>query len=381
MALPRLPAPSLAQARSARSTVPVHPPLHRPEEGQGPAVQVLGHTQALFPPSAGGDGPRCSWGQSRGHEGRAASPSRPTANGTEGRDPTGRRGRAGGAGEEDPALRVDSALGSPWLAARQAVRARVLLGDKAGLGLGSDRTVGGWGEHDTTNGPDSSSSGRSPSRDDRLARSLPRACAGGHAEPVESRAQLPRRRAAGCVSRIHGPSSAVCPASADRPGVRLSVPQAWVEAAAVASAGFRKSMQARRRRQDDADAAMDVNRSRLGPRRRPSCSEQSGRTDGPRRGRPACREREPLSCWCPAVPPPQTLAARVRNQALMRIFGVSPGPTPRPTPAASSGGRVRERRGETVLFRPGQRGPRVYRILVKRLSTDTDSCGAHGRDR
>lgn len=241
----------------------------------------------------------------------------------------GRPGRAGGAGEEDPALRVDSALGSPW------------------LGPGSDRTVGGWGEHDTTNGPDSSSSGRSPSRDDRLARSLPRACAGGRAEPVESRAQLPRRRAAGCVSRIHGPSSAVCPASADRPGVRLSVPQAWAEAAAVASACFRKSMQARRRgRQDDDDnAAMDVNRSRLGPRRRPSCSEQSGRTDGPRRGRPACREREPLSCWCPAVPPPQTLAARVRNQALMRIFGVSPGPTPRPTPAASSGDRVPERGG------------------------------------
>ena len=173
------------------------------------------------------------------------------------------------------------------------------------------------------------------------------ACPGGRAEPVESRAQLPRRRAAGCVSRIHGPSSAVCPASADRPGVRLSVPQAWAEAAAVASACFRKSMQARRRgrRDDDDNAAMDVNRSRLGPRRRPSCSEQSGRTDGPRRGRPACREREPLSCWCPAVPPPQTLAARVRNQALMRIFGVSPGPTPRPTPAASSGDRVPERGG------------------------------------
>lgn len=93
-------------------------------------------------------------------------------------------------------------------------------------------------------------------------------------------------------------------------------------------------------------------------------------------GHPVWREPEALYLLVPDHIPAPNTADRVRNQALMRIFRVSLGLAPRPprllplgTCAGREGHAHDDRRCSSALMAQTV----VYRILVKRLRTDTDS--------
>lgn len=198
----------------------------------------------------------------------------------------------------------------------------------------------------------------SPSQDDVLRHGD---CPGPASDVVpleESAAWLPgqgqqdqpqRNLSGGSVPSIHVLTSAVRPA----PGV---CPVGMSGGGGGGGSGSEHVLLGRACSPDDA--AADADGSRLGPRKCPSCSEHSSQMV-PAGATQDGGSRAP-SCWCPATSPPQTPAARVRNQALMRIFGVSPGPTPRPPPlgTVSWGGEgpCTPTRGGTLPTRMEARG-------------------------
>ena len=222
----------------------------------------------------------------------------------------------------------------------------------------------------------------SPSQDDVLRHGD---CPGPAPDVVpleESAAWLPgqgqqdqpqRNLSGGSVPSIHVLTSAVRPA----PGV---CPVGMSGGGGDGGSGSEHVLLGRACSPDDA--AADADGSRLGPRKCPSCSEHSSQTDGPCWGHPGWREPGPLLLVPGHVPAPNTGCQGSQSGFNENLRGLS-----RPdSPPAPSGDRELGRGGsmhtdERWYSSDPDGGPRVYRILVKRLSTDTDSCGAQRRHR